>query len=122
MSSYATAFITERHVLFLLLAGSLLVELMACKSQPAPSQTGRYQLNGVVLSVEKPERSVVVKHEEIPGFMSAMTMPYEVSDEKDLAKLSPGTEIRADLVVSGESTRLENIRVIKKNFEEEGTL
>jgi Cu/Ag efflux protein CusF len=63
-----------------------------------------------------------VKHEEIPGFMSAMTMPYEVSDEKDLAKLSPGTEIRADLVVSGESTRLENIRVIKKNFEEEGTL
>ncbi len=42
---------------------------------------------------------VAVKHEEIKGFMPAMTMPYEVRDAKALDGLAPGDLINATLVV-----------------------
>ena len=114
MSSFATVFTTKPFVSLLVLPVGVLVGLIACNSQQASSQNGRYQLQGVIVSVDKPERSVVVKHEEIPGYMSAMTMPYDVADDEMLDKLSPGSQIRADVVVKGGSTRLENIRVIKR--------
>ena len=114
MSNFGIAFTTTRQPLAVLLLGSLCLALIACESHKAPPQSGRFQLHGVVVSIVKSEGSVVVKHDEIPGFMSAMTMPYEVADEKDLDKLSSGSEIRADVVVSRGAVRLENIKVIQK--------
>ena len=114
MSNVAIAFTTKREVSFLLLV-EFMLGLAACQSHYAASQNRRFQLHGVVVSIEKTPRTVVVKHDEIPRFMSAMTMPYEVADAKDLDKLSPGDEIRAEVVVGGGSTKLENIRVIEKN-------
>jgi Cu/Ag efflux protein CusF len=89
--------------------------LGACQSHYAASQNGRFQLQGVVVSLEKSERSVVAKHDEIRGFVSAMTMPYEVADAKGLDKLSPGDEIHADVVLNEGSVRLEKITIIKRS-------
>ena len=51
----------------------------------------------------------------IPGFMSAMAMPYPIPDQKALAGLSAGDEITADVVVTGDGKyHLENIVVTKK--------
>ena len=52
---------------------------------------------------------------DIPGFMSAMTMPYRVKDAKDLDRMTPGDAIQADVVVSGERVWLENIVIVKGN-------
>jgi hypothetical protein len=53
-----------------------------------------------------------VDHKEIPGFMKAMTMPYNVKKEEDLTKVSAGDRIAADVVVSAEEGRyLENVKV-----------
>ena len=37
-----------------------------------------FTLQGQVQSLDAPRKLVIVKHEEIKGFMPAMTMPYEV--------------------------------------------
>ena len=39
-----------------------------------------YELTGQVLAVKPETREILVKHEDIPGFMPAMTMPYAVKD------------------------------------------
>ena len=46
----------------------------ACRST-APSQERRYHLEGAGMSIDKAQRSGVMDHKEIVGFMGAMTMP-----------------------------------------------
>jgi len=106
--------INKSRFLFVLFLVSLLVSLTACNSQQGHPRNGRYQLQGDVVSIDKPRRDILVKHGEIPGLMVAMTMPYEVADEKVLDKLAPGARIRADVIVNGESIRLDNITVIHR--------
>jgi protein SCO1/2 len=71
----------------------------------------RYHLTGKVVSVDKRAKMLNVDGEAIPGFMSAMTMPYKVKPESELEKLSPGDAITADVVVSGDGAWLENVSV-----------
>jgi protein SCO1/2 len=79
-------------------------------TQPAQS-TYRYHLKGKVVSVDKQAHMLNVDGEAIPGFMSAMTMPYNVKPESELDKLTPGESITADVVVQGDDSWLENITV-----------
>lgn len=58
-----------------------------------------YQLQGQVLAVRPATREILVKHEDIPGFMPAMTMPYVVKDAALLEGRAPGDLITATLVV-----------------------
>ena len=51
---------------------------------------------------------------DIPGFMMAMTMGYDVKNPNLLDPLSPEDQIKADVVVNGNDVYLENIVVVKK--------
>ena len=88
--------------------------LAACRGTNQ-SQVRRYQLKGTVVQVDKSQQHLVINHEEIRGFMAAMTMPYPVADARSLDQLSPGDQITADVVVSPTEVRLENIVVVKKS-------
>jgi len=71
-----------------------------------------FKLEGTVKSVDAENHKLVVDHKEIPGFMKAMTMPYNVKKGEDLTKISAGDRIAADVVVSAEEGRyLENVKV-----------
>ena len=91
--------------------------IIACNNVPnrpatEPAQsTNRYHLKGKVVSVDKQAHVLNVDGEAIPGFMSAMTMPYNVKAESELDKLAPGESITADVVVQGDDSWLENVRV-----------
>jgi protein SCO1 len=74
----------------------------------------RYHLAGTIVSIDKEQRHLIVNHGDIPGFMSAMTMPYPVADAKTLDQVSVGDQITADVVVSNGEARLENVVVVKK--------
>jgi protein SCO1/2 len=74
----------------------------------------RYTLTGRIVSVDKPAQSITVDGDEIPGFMAAMTMPYQVKDAGALEKLSPGDQIKAEIVVGNDEAYLENVVVVKK--------
>lgn len=83
----------------------------ATTAASAPEKPGekRFPLTGEVLRVETERKVLVVKHDEIKGYMPAMTMEFVVSPT-DLAGARPGQRIRADMIaVEGGDFRLENI-------------
>ena len=85
----------------LLIAGLLAVLVACCASRTSRT----YQLTGQILVVKPETNEVLVKHEDIPGFMPAMTMPYAVNDPALLKDRAAGDLITATLVV-GRSARI----------------
>jgi len=114
MSSFATVFTTRALWAFLLLAGSLFAGLTACNSQWSHPRTGRYEVQGEIVSIDKRSHEIEIKHGDIPGLMPAMTMPYQVEDERALDKLSSGDQIHAVVVVKDDSMKLQDITLISK--------
>ena len=97
--------------------GATALALMAWLGATACSRSGgeeprRYPLEGQVLSVEAETATARVAHEDIPGFMPAMTMPFSVRDPEGLAALRPGDRIRATLVVAEEEAWLERLEIV----------
>ncbi len=78
-----------------LLAG--LVVAAGCSRAP---EVRSYQLQGQVLAVKPETNEILVKHEDIVGFMPAMTMPYTVKDPALLKDRVPGDLITATLQVA----------------------
>jgi protein SCO1/2 len=74
------------------------------------SHRREYALQGQVLSFSADRHEATIKHEAIPGFMSAMTMPYHVRDQKEFENLAPGDLITATLVVASNDAYLKNVR------------
>jgi protein SCO1/2 len=108
---------SHRHkaeISFVLLLVAIALVPIACKKAPPQEQAKRYHLVGKVLSVDQQQSSAMIDGQDIPGFMAAMAMPYPVHDSKALASLSPGDQITADVVVTGDGAYLENIIVTKK--------
>src|SRR5262245_13331152 len=68
-----------------------------------------YQLTGQVLAVEPSKKQILIKHEDIPGFMPAMTMPYTVSDDALLKDRAVGDLITASLRVASDGAYLTKI-------------
>ncbi len=78
---------------------ALPVLLLATACGQAPAQK-EYPLRGQVLAVRPDIREVRISHEEIPGYMAAMTMSFGVKDAAELAGLGRGDVVAATLVVT----------------------
>jgi Cu/Ag efflux protein CusF len=83
----------------------------AAQAQPSASQPTRYNLDVKVVAIDKSAKQLTVDGKDIPGFMSAMTMPYAVKDLHLLDNLKPGDQISASVVSTGSEFWLENIVV-----------
>ena len=79
----------------LLIAAALAVGLIACGGAGGR----QYELRGQVLAVDRTKGEITIKHEDIPGFMPAMTMPFRVKDARLLDGRAPGDLVTATLVV-----------------------
>jgi protein SCO1/2 len=88
----------------------LLLTLAGCKGSPTT-----YTLTGRVISKQPATQQLIVDNDDIPGFMSAMTMPYKVKDPDGFQKVQPADVIRANVIVGkpGEFW-LEHLAVIGK--------
>jgi protein SCO1/2 len=72
-----------------------------------------YPVTGEVIEL-RPPSELVIAHEEIPGFMEAMTMPFTLADPADLSEVGPGDKVAGTLVVGKEGTRLHELQVTQK--------
>ncbi len=59
-----------------------------------------YDIKGKVVSVDLENKTVTLDHEDIPGFMKAMQMPFSVESSKILEGLKPGDQVQGRLKVS----------------------
>jgi protein SCO1/2 len=89
---------------------SALVLLLAAAA--CGSGDREYTLQGQILSIEPDRRQANIKHEEIKGFMAAMTMPYKVRDAKEFADLKPGDLINSTLVVVSNDAYLKDVKKV----------
>ena len=74
----------------------------------------RYELKGKVVSVDRDKSQVTISHDDVKGYMPAMTMPFSVS-ETDLQILAPEDQVVATLVVDGSKTRLEELVISRQS-------
>ena len=85
---------------------------LACTRPAEPQRT--YPLRGQILSIGETRsdgrRELSVKHEDIPGFMPAMSMAYFVKTPAMLDGLQPGDLFSATLVVNGADIHLEAVK------------
>jgi protein SCO1 len=95
------------HILFSLCL--TLGAATACAKAPAER---RFALQGQIQSLEPARKLVIIKHEDIKGFMPAMTMPYEVRETNALDGLAAGDLITATLVVVSNGAYVTDIKKV----------
>lgn len=96
------------RVLMLVLVLIACAWLAGCSQAPDERGAQRYELKGRIVSFNKAQQQVVIQHEEVPGFMEAMTMPFTLREDSAYDVMRVGDRIQATLVVNDERTRLEN--------------
>lgn len=73
----------------------------------------RFPLVGEVMEINAGQNQLTIKHEEIKGYMPAMTMEFSVTPG-DVANATVGQHIKAELVTEGNGEfRLEKIWVVE---------
>jgi protein SCO1/2 len=90
------------------LALAVIVAMVACGG--GEGDTREYTLQGQILSVSPDRMQASIKHEEIPGFMSAMTMTYKVRETEGFGDLKPGDLITSRLVVLSNDAYLTDVK------------
>jgi len=90
----------------------LWVGLPACQSRGTTAER-RYELKGQVVSVDAHRGFATIAHEEIPGYMGAMTMPCPLKEQWAYRVLAAGDHVQATLVVQGNRTWLEDLVITK---------
>ncbi len=94
----------SRLIIVLLLLSILLV----CDCRPRPSTNEkRYPIKGKIIAVEKNDHTATIEHEDIAGYMPAMTMPFKIKNDADLEMMKPGDQITGTLVVNDLSSWVE---------------
>lgn len=71
-----------------------------------------YETKGVVVSLYKKNQSAVIRHEEIPGLMPAMTMPFAIPNDEDFERLSVNDEVRFEFVMDPAGSYAQTFEVI----------
>jgi protein SCO1/2 len=82
----------------LLGAVGLTVVVAGCTQTPKPRE---FQVIGQIIRIDRSTNYVTVRHEDIQGFMPAMTMPFAVKPPGLLEGREPGDLVTATLYVDG---------------------
>jgi protein SCO1/2 len=77
-----------------------------------PGCAARHQARGLVLKVDREASTVKVSHDDIPGYMDAMVMPFAARDPKELADVRPGDRIEFRLNVRKDRTHIDRVKML----------
>src|SRR5436190_2269297 len=95
----------SRLFIVLLLALSAVL-VYSCRPRSSANEK-RYPINGKVVAVDKKDRTATIEHEDIVGYMPAMTMPFRIKNDADLEMMKPGDQVTGSLVVNDTSSWVE---------------
>ncbi|HEU0006535.1 MAG TPA: SCO family protein [Terriglobia bacterium] len=69
-----------------------------------------YQVQGLVLDVNRTDKTMIVSHRAIPGYMDAMAMPFRVRTASELNSVKRGDQVEFQLVVKRRSSLAEKVK------------
>jgi protein SCO1/2 len=85
---------------------ALLLGVVSCKER---TDQKIFRVKGVVKEVLPERQKVKIEHDDIPGYMKAMTMLFDVKGSNQLAGLQPGDSVSFRLVVTKEDGWIDQI-------------
>lgn len=83
-----------------------------CCGAASQMAAGEHKLTGQIVNIDAAKRVLVVKHDEIPGVMGAMTMGFTVPECCDISTLKKGDKIAGMMVKDGQSYLLKGPKVV----------
>ena len=86
--------------------------LWLCAVACASSGSREYEVRGQILAIDTAEGIVTIRHDDIKGFMPAMTMPFKVKDRRLLEGRRRGDLVKATLEVTGTDAYLTALDVV----------
>ena len=72
-----------------------------------------YPVRGTILEIRTESKEFLIHHDEIPGFMMAMTMPFALQDSSDITHFSVGDSVHFQLI-------MEKNQAVASNFQLQG--
>jgi protein SCO1/2 len=79
---------------------------------PIPTDARSYEVRGMVRGIAPDRSSMDVEHEDIPGFMPSMTMPFLVHDAKEIAEVRIGDAVSFRMIVTDKDLAVTDVRKI----------
>lgn len=77
--------------------------------QGTAGQAGVYAVTGVVKELRADGSNIVIRHEAIPGFMMAMTMPFTARDPREVDGLKAGDQVTFRLLVTADESWIDSV-------------
>lgn len=110
-----------KNLLVLLMSGSLALAAWSCKQKettaapttPAsssPTNQRTFQVKGVVREILPEKKKIKITHEEISGYMEAMTMMLDVKDAKELNGLQAGDSLSFRMLVTEDDGWIDQLK------------
>lgn len=89
-----------RHVVrasliaFGLASATLLAPMLGCGASASQSQANReFDTRGTIREIDAAHLRVTIAHEDVPGYMPAMTMPFELENPDQVSGLGVGNAV-----------------------------
>ena len=79
-------------------------------SKPERGKVTTYRGEGQILQVDSAQGRVMIAHQEVIGFMAAMTMTFRVKDSKLLDRFKPGDRVEFTLEETPQSVTISSIK------------
>ncbi len=102
----------RRHAALALVLGSAVAWSGCGRSDQNQADARQYEARGIVRGFAPDHSTVQIEHENIPGFMPSMTMPFEVRAKKEIADLKLGDAISFQLNVTERDSWIDSIKQI----------
>lgn len=91
----------------------VIVTIAGCDRSPTEDGSARfYQVRGIVRGVAPDRNTVSIQHEDIPGFMPSMTMPFSAKNSKEIADLKIGDGVSFRMTVTDKDLFLDQVKKI----------
>jgi len=100
----------QRFALIICLA----VALFGCGRSTTHETAELYETRGVVRGFSPDRRTIEIQHENIPGFMPSMTMPFVARDQKEIANLKTGDAISFRMTVTEKDSWIAHVKKIRR--------
>jgi len=99
----------------IVMAACLAFALLGCgRSTSSDKGAEHYDTRGVVRGFSPDRSTIEIQHENIPGFMPSMTMPFVTRDPKQIADLRTGDAISFRMAVTKKDFWIENVKKIRR--------
>ncbi|TAL03365.1 MAG: hypothetical protein EPO07_06370 [Verrucomicrobia bacterium] len=82
-------------------------------STSASTNLQSFPVRGQIVSLAADGKTANIKHEEIPGYMGAMTMDFEARDTNELRGLAAGDQISFRLLVTDKDGWIDQVRKLE---------